>query len=82
MAYTAGDTILDDEYNNFLDGASPGAYGINHIMGTGAGAYGLGQTALSTVSAGNTITAAQWNSLFTAMNNIANHTNDTITSTT
>ena len=82
MAYTAGDTILDDEYNNFLDGASPGAYGINHIMGTGAGAYGLGQTGLSTVSAGNTITAAQWNSLFTAMNNIANHTNDTITSTT
>ena len=82
MAYTAGDTILDDEYNTFLDGASPGAYGINHIMGTGAGAYGLGQTGLSTVAAGNTITAAQWNSLFTAMNNIANHTNDTITSTT
>ena len=82
MAYTAGQTILDDEYNTFLDGASPGAYGINHIMGTGAGAYGLGQTGLSTVSAGTTITAAQWNSLFTAMNNIANHTNDTITSTT
>jgi hypothetical protein len=82
MAYQANDTILDDEYNNFLSGASPGAYGINHIMGTGAGAYGLGQTGLSTVSATNLITAAQWNSLFSAMDNVANHTNDTITSTT
>jgi len=82
MAYTAGDTILDDEYNNFLDGSSGGSYGINHIMGTGAGAYGLGQTAISTVAAGNTITAAQWNSLFTGMDNVANHTNDTLTSTT
>lgn len=81
MAYTAGDTILDDEYNNFLGGSSGGAYGINHIMGTGAGAYGLGQTALSTVAAGNTITAAQWNSLFSAMDNVANHTNNTLTST-
>jgi len=82
MAYTANDTILDDEYNNFLNGSSLGVYGINHIMGTGALEYGLGQTLLSTVSAGNTITAAQWNSLFTAMDNTANHTNDTITSTT
>ena len=80
MAYTAGDTILDDEYNGFLNNtASP--FGINHIFGTGSGAYGLGQTGLSTVAAGNTITAAQWNSLFTAMDNTANHTNDTITST-
>ena len=84
MAYTAGDTILDDEYNNFLnevDGVTE-VYGINHIMGTGAGAYGLGQTAISSVTAGNTITAAQWNSLFTGMDNVANHTNDTLTSTT
>jgi hypothetical protein len=81
MAYTAGDTILDDEYNGFLTNTSS-PFGINHTFGTGSGAYGLGQTALSTVAAGNTITAAQWNSLFTAMNNVADHTNDTITSTT
>ena len=80
MAYTAGDTILDDEYNNFVSKAiSP--YGYNHFAGTGAGAYGLGQSAISTVAATNTITAAQWNSLFTGMTNIANHTNDTLTST-
>ena len=81
MAYSAGDTILDDEYNNFLGGSSGGAYGINHIMGTGSGVYGLGQSTVSTVSAGDTINASQWNSLFTAMDNIANHTNISISST-
>jgi hypothetical protein len=80
MAYTAGDTILDDEYNGFLDNTTS-PFGINHIFGTGSGSYGLGQTGLSTVAAGNTITAAQWNSLFSAMDNVANHTNDTLTST-
>ena len=79
MAYVAGDTILDDEYNTFVNSAvSP--YGYNHFAGTGSGAYGLGQSTISTVSAGSTITAAQWNSLFTAMTNLANHTNDTLTS--
>jgi hypothetical protein len=33
------------------------------------------------VSTYQEITATQWNSLFTAMNNLANHTNDTLTST-
>ena len=80
MAYTAGDPILDDEYNTFVNNAvSP--YGYNHFAGTGSGVYGLGQSAISTVAATNTITAAQWNSLWTAMDNIANHTNDTLTST-
>jgi hypothetical protein len=80
MAYIAGDKILDDQYIAFASSAvSP--FGYNHFAGTGSGEYGLGQTALSTVNAGDTITAAQWNSLFTAMNNIANHTNDTLTST-
>ena len=51
------------------------------MAGPGAGAYGLNQSTISTVSVGNTITASQWNSLFTGMANIANHTNDTLTST-
>ena len=79
MAYTAGDTILDDEYNTFVNSSSS-PYGYNHFAGTGSGAYGLGQSTISTVAAGNTITAAQWNSLFTGMTNIANHTNRTLTS--
>jgi len=80
MAYTAGDQILDDEYIAFASSSSA-PFGYNHFAGTGSGVYGLGQTALGLVNAGDTITAAQWNSLFTGMANIANHTNDTLTST-
>ena len=81
MAYQTGDTILDDEYNLFISGSSATQYGINHIMGTGNAGYGLGQTELATTTAGVTIQAAQWNSLFTAMDNVANHTNRSLTST-
>ena len=81
MAYLGGDKILDDEYNNMLTGSTAGAYGINHIFGTGNAGYGLGQTELVGVSAGTLVTAAKWNALFTAMDNVANHTNDTVTST-
>ena len=86
MAYTAGDTILDDEYNNFV-AKSDSTFGYNVFAGqtaadSGNFDLGLGQTNISTVSAGSTITAAQWNSLYTGMANIANHTNDTLTSTT
>ncbi len=78
MAYSAGDTILDDEYNTFVNSSSD-PYGYNHFAGTGALQYGLGQSAISTVSAGGTVQASQWNSLFTGLDNIANHTNDSIT---
>ena len=79
MAYTAGDTILDDEYNTFVNSSSS-PYGYNHSAGTGSGVYGLGQSAIATVTAGDTINASHWNALFTGMTNIANHTNDTLTS--
>ena len=81
MAYTAGNTILDDEYNAFASSSSS-PYGINHMIGTGSADYGLGQTTISTVTAGNTVTAAQWNSLFSAMDNLANHAEVSLTSTT
>ena len=77
MAYEAGDTILDDEYNTFVNN-DPNGY--NHFAGTGAGEHGLGQSAISSVPAGDTITASQWNSLFTGLTNISNHTNVTLTS--
>jgi hypothetical protein len=80
MSYVAGDKILDQEYNNFLNSSST-PKGINYTFGTGANQWGLGQTALDAVAVGDTITAAQWNSLFAAMDNVANHTNDTLTST-
>ena len=81
MSYTTGEKILDDHYESFLNGSSAGAYGINHIMGTGSGEYGLGLTEIVGTSAGTTITAAKWNTLFTNMDNIANHTNDSLSST-
>jgi len=78
MAYSAGDTILDDEYNAFVNNSSS-PYGYNHFAGPGLGEYGLNQSTISTVSAGGTVQASQWNSLFTGMDNIANHTNTSIT---
>ena len=77
MAYSAGDTILDDEYNTFV---SNDPNGYNHFAGVGAGEHGLNQTSIATVSAGGTINASSWNSLFTGLDNIANHTNVSITS--
>jgi hypothetical protein len=79
MAYTAGDSILDDQYNTFVNSSSS-PYGYNHFAGTGSGEYGLGQTHIVTVNAGDKIRASHWNTLFTGMDNIANHTNDTMTS--
>ena len=79
MAYTAGATILDDEYNSFVNNSSS-PFGYNHFAGTGSAQYGLGQSAISTVSAGGTVNASQWNALMTGITNIANHTNDTMTS--
>ena len=80
MAYQAGDKILDDEYNTFVNSSSS-PFGYNHFAGTGSTIYGLGQTHIATQAAGDTITAAQWNALFTGMDNVANHTNDSIDST-
>ena len=90
MAYAVGDTISNSDYNGLLNNTASGtpnagvaARGINYIAGTGAGEYGLGQTELNSVGSADVIQAAQWNSLFTFMNNIQNHTNVTaLTSTT
>ena len=73
MAYTSGDTILDDHYNDF-------ATSVNAIWGTGPGDAGYGQgTTVSAVSAGATITAAQWTTLLARMNSMASHQGSSIT---
>ena len=79
MAYSAGDSILDDEYNVFVNSSSD-PFGYNHFAGPGSGVYGLNQSTISTVSAGDSIDASSWNALFTGLDNIANHTNVSITS--
>jgi len=73
MAYTSGDTILDDHYNDF-------ATSVNAVWGTGSGDSGYGQgTTVSAVSAGSTITAAQWTTLLARMNSMASHQSSSIT---
>ena len=43
---------------------------VNGVIGTGSGSKGYGQTALSTVSATDQITAGNWTALLTAVNNV------------
>jgi len=59
MAYQAGDTILDDEYNTFVTSSSD-PFGYNHFAGTGSTVYGLGQTELQAVTGGSTTIAASY----------------------
>ncbi len=74
MAYSSGDTILDDHYNDF-------ATSVNALWGTGSTDSGYGEsTTVASVSAGATITAAQWTTLLARMNSMASHQGTSITS--
>ena len=67
MAYTTGDTILDDHYNGF-------ATSVNTIWGTGSSVRGYGQSStISSVSAGTTVTATQWATLLNRIRSISDH---------
>lgn len=80
MTYTVGGLIEATDYNGFAANTTNG--NVNAIWGAGAGNYGYGQTALSTVSAGGTVTATQWADLVNRIQSIANHTGVSITSRT
>jgi len=76
MAYSSGDLILDDHYNNF-------ASDVNSVWGTGSGDSGYGQTnTVSSVSAGSTITATQWATLLSRISSTASHQGSSITAIT
>lgn len=79
MAYTSGSLIEAADYNGFVN---TNGSNINEVWGTGTGDRGYGQTALATVAAGSTVTAAQWASLVNTVASIANHQNTTITART
>ena len=72
MAYQQGDTIQASDYNTF-------AGNVNTIIGTGSNDSGYGLSEIATISAGDTITAAQWNSLLSGLQKAANHQGTTIT---
>ena len=69
MAYSAAGLIEATDYNNFLNGSNQ----LNSVWSTGTGNAGYGQTALSTVSAAGTVTAAQWASLINTLNSTLTH---------
>ena len=78
MAYQTGDTILDDHYNGFAADNSPN--NINKIWGTGDGTYGYGQSnTITSVSAGGTVQASQWNTLLSRLQSIGDHQGTNIT---
>ena len=75
MTYSVGGLIQATDYNGFVS-TNVGA-NINATWNTT-----YGQTALSTVSAGGTVTATQWSTLNSTVTSMANHQNTTITSRT
>ena len=79
MTYTAGSLIVATDYNGFV---STNGANVNGIWSTGATTAGYGETALSTVAAGATITASQWSTLNSKVSAMGSHQGTTITSRT
>lgn len=80
MTYSSGGLIQATDYNGFA--SSTAGANVNDIWSTGATDKGYGQTALSTVATGGTVTATQWASLNNTISSLANHQGTTITSRT
>jgi len=75
MTYSSGGLIQATDYNGFVSTTS--GSNINAVWNST-----YGQTALSTVSAGGTVTATQWASLNNTLTSIGNHQGTTLTSRT
>ena len=80
MTYTSGGLIQATDYNGFVS-TTAGA-NVNDVWATGTSDKGWGQTALSTISATNTITATQWASLVNTLASMGSQTGTTITART
>ena len=80
MTYSSGNTISSVDYNILAWGSSGGNTYLTSpanaavSYGVGSGRYGLGGsvTGIAAVSTGNTVTAAQWASLISTINNTRN----------
>jgi hypothetical protein len=77
MTYSSGGLIQASDFNGFVSTGTPD---INDIWSTGATDSGWGQTALSTVSIGGTVTATNWASLVNTLASMGSQTATTITS--
>ena len=76
MTYSSGGLIQATDYNGFVSTNSPN---INNIWSTGSSDSGWGQSALSTVSVGGTVTATNWASLVNTIASMGSQTNTVIT---
>ena len=77
MTYSSGGLIQATDFNGFVSTGSPN---INNVWGTGSTDSGWGQTALSTVSVGGTVTATNWASVVNTLASMGTQTSTTITS--
>jgi hypothetical protein len=78
MTYSVGGLIQAVDYNGFVSTTTNA--NVNATWGAGTTSAGYGQTALSTVSTGGVVTAAQWATLVNTVTSMANHQGTTITS--
>jgi len=85
MTYSAGNTIVDDDYNIFATGNAAGSgdasvANINTILGTGSGIFGYGQSGgLAAVAAGSVVQASEWANMLTRNTLLASHQGTSIT---
>jgi hypothetical protein len=79
MVYSAGQTIVATDYNEFV---ATSGNNINRVWGTGSGDAGWGQTNISQVSVGGTVTATQWATLVNNLASMGSQTGATLTSRT
>jgi hypothetical protein len=79
MTYVSGGLIQAADYNGF---ANDSANNINAIWSTGSGDKGWGQTAISNVAIGATVTATQWATLVANLATSGSQTSSTLTSRT
>lgn len=80
MTYSAGGLIQATDFNGFA--STTANANVNDLWATGSGDKGWGQTALSTVSTGGTVTATNWASLVNTISSMGSQTGTTITSRT
>jgi len=77
MAYSVGNVIQATDFNGFV---STNSANINGQWGTGSAGFGWGQTAISTVSPGGTVTATNWSSLVNTLTAMGGQTGTALTS--
>lgn len=78
MAYQSGDLIQTNQYNQFVRGGFTGIRhdvpNVNSLWGVGFGSRGYGQVdTLPAVTTSNKVTAEQWNSLVSKINELRRH---------